>query len=133
MQYEDPLGAVLLIAPAPDLPMKLGPAPGEEILPNGERIVTVGKNTYHELKVVATEDETHVARFRFHTIQPGGSYVLMFECEARTRTRTRTCSSGSWRASKSTRARRRRGRPPKAVQAAWACGVAPGQIGRSGD
>jgi membrane associated rhomboid family serine protease len=83
VQYEDPLGAVLLIAPAPDLPMKLGPAPGEEALPNGDRPVIAGKKTYHELEVLASEDNTRIARFRFHLIQPGGSYILLFECDAR--------------------------------------------------
>jgi hypothetical protein len=83
VQYEDQIGAILLIAPAPSQPMKLGPAPGEETFPNGEKLVTVGRNTYHELQVIASEGETRVARFRFHTIQPGGSYVLIFECDAR--------------------------------------------------
>jgi membrane associated rhomboid family serine protease len=83
VQYEDPLGAVLLIGRAPDMPIKLGPAPGEEVLPSGDRIVVAGKTTYHELQVLAVEDNTHIARFRFQTIQPGGSYILIFECEAR--------------------------------------------------
>ena len=82
MQYEDPLGAVLLIVPAPGLPMRLVPAPGEVTVPNGDRLVPVGRNTYHELQVIASDGDTRVARFRFHTIQPGGSYVLVFECEA---------------------------------------------------
>jgi hypothetical protein len=81
VQYEDPLGAILAIVPAPGQLIKLGPAPGEVTSPNGDGFVTVGRNTYHELQVVAREGDARVARFRFQTIQPGGSYVLIFECE----------------------------------------------------
>ncbi len=84
VQYEDPLGAVLAIIPVKDRRLRpLGPEAGEVILPHGERLVTLGKNTYHELQVVATDGDTQVARFRFHTLQPGDSYVLVFECEAK--------------------------------------------------
>ncbi|MGD0999814.1 MAG: rhomboid family intramembrane serine protease [Candidatus Brocadiia bacterium] len=83
VQYLGPLGEGLLIIPAPDVPLKLGPANGEESLPNGEKNLIVGKKIYHELKVTATEDDTRITRFRFHLIQPDGSYILVFECETR--------------------------------------------------
>jgi membrane associated rhomboid family serine protease len=85
MEYEDPLGAGLLIRPAPGIPVKLGPEPGEEAVPHGERLVILGKNLYHELQVTATEGDEHiaVARFLFQKLQPGDSYELVFQCELR--------------------------------------------------
>jgi hypothetical protein len=83
VQYEDPLGAALLIVPAPDMPKPPVPVPGEAILPDGERLMTLGKNHYSELAVIATEGEKRIARYEFRTIQPGDSYILVFECEAR--------------------------------------------------
>ena len=84
VEYADPLGAVLAVIPAKSNQLRpIGPAPGETMIPHGERLVTLGKNIYHELQVSATDGEAHVVRFRFHTLQPGDSYVLIFECEAR--------------------------------------------------
>jgi membrane associated rhomboid family serine protease len=77
-QYEDPLGAALLIRPVHGY-IRL--EPGEA--PLLEKRVPIGKNTYDELEVARSEGETHYTRFYFRTIQPADSYVLMFECEAR--------------------------------------------------
>jgi hypothetical protein len=46
-------------------------------------MMTLGKNTYYEVEAAAEEGKIHIAEFRFFTAQPEGSYLLVFECEAR--------------------------------------------------
>ncbi len=128
VQYEGPLGEVLLIATAPDLPIKLGRR-RRGVLPNGDRLVTVGKRTYHELEVVASEDNTRIARFRFRVVQPGGSYVLLFKCEARDADAYQdllAADPGELRSPRAPAAAE--AAPAEAVPAARACGVAYQEI-----
>ena len=72
VQYEGPLGEVLLIDPA------------KVALPSGDRLATAGKRIRRRApEFITSEDNTRIALFRFRVVQSGGSYDLLFKCEAR--------------------------------------------------
>jgi hypothetical protein len=73
VDYEDPVGAVLSIIPVPDLTVQPE---------RGEKVTTLGKNTYLEEQVVLADGKRRIAQYRCLTVQREGSYLLLFECEA---------------------------------------------------
>jgi hypothetical protein len=76
--FADPLGAALVVQWSP-VPEKLGPLPGETVVKGGR--VQIGKYTYETLIVTGVERKARLAQFRFETIHPNRSYILIFECE----------------------------------------------------
>ena len=104
VQYEGPLGEVLLIEPAKAW-LACRAATGLRL--PGREFAAVHRSSSRARTIRASPCSASA------WCSPAAAMTCFSNAKPATRTHSRTCCSGSWRASKSTRARRRKSRSPR--------------------